>query len=119
MYAKQQKEWVILSITLDGDVFSYPEWADRLCGSLSHKSDNKSLSYSDYLHPMLIDGLPAVVMDAELEFADLDAFKYVNQFASENRLKVRSGRTPEQLVATSKHRVLNVERRDLCSRRGS
>lgn len=112
-------EWVILGITLEGEAFTYPNWPERLCGMLAQQSDNNRLSYSDYLQPIHIDGLPAVVLKAELENVDPDAYKLVRQFAEENRLKVRSGRTSEQLSATAKHPVLNVDRRDLCERRGS
>ncbi len=116
---RNQEEWVILGITIEGEVFDYPDWADRLCGMLLQQSDSNRLSYSDYLHPMHIDGLTAVVLDARLEQADADAYRLVRKFAEENRLKIRSGRTAVQLSATAKHPVLGIERRDLCAKRGS
>lgn len=116
---RNQEEWVILGVTVDGLVFEYPDWAERLCGMLLMQSSSNRLSYSDYLHPMQIDGLPAVVMNAKLEQADPDAYHLVRKFAEENNLKIRSGRTAAQLAATAKHPVLGVERRDLCARRGS
>lgn len=116
---RNQEEWVILGITLEGEAFTYPNWPERLCGMLAHQSDSNRLSYSDYLQPIHIDGLPAVVLSVELEKLDPDAYKLVRQFAEENRLKVRSGRTSEQSSATGKHPALNVDRRDLCEQRGS
>ncbi|MCX7192836.1 MAG: DUF3579 domain-containing protein [Proteobacteria bacterium] len=113
------KEWVILGITLDGEEFVYPDWAERLCGMLAQQSGSNRLSHSDYLYPTHIDGLPAVVLNADLEQVDLESYNLVRQFAQDNNLKVRSGRTPEQLSATSKHPALNIDRRDLCARRGS
>lgn len=113
------KEWVILGITLDGELFSYPGWTERLCGMLAQQSGSNRLSYSDYLRPTHIDGLPAVVLNVELEQVDAEAYKLVRQFALDNNLKVRSGRTPEQLSATGKHPALNIDRRDLCAKRGS
>ncbi len=118
MFGKLQKEWVILGITLGDEVFNYPDWAERLCGMLADQSSSQRLGYSDFLHPMHIDGLPAVVMEAGLEQADPQAFNMVRKFAEENHLKVRSGRTHAQLAETIKHRALGEERRDLCARRG-
>lgn len=116
---RNQEEWVILGITVDGGVFEYPDWAERLCGMLLEQSDSNRLSYSDYLHPMHIDGLPAVVVNVKLEQAAPEIFRLVRKFAEENNLKVRSGRTAVQMAASAKHPVLGVERRDLCARRGS
>lgn len=119
MFGKLQKEWVILGITLDDEVFNYPDWADRLCGMLADQSSSQRLGYSNLLRPMHVDGVPAVVVNADLEKADPKAFDMVRQFAQENRLKVRSGRTRHQLAETTKHRAVGEERRDLCARRGS
>ncbi|ADL55994.1 DUF3579 domain-containing protein [Gallionella capsiferriformans] len=112
-------EWVILGITSEGEVFAYPDWAERLCGMLAQQSDSNRISHSDYLHPMNIDGLPAVVMDARLQLADIEAYTAVCQFAKDNNLKVRSGRTPDQLSETAKHPALSADRRDLCAIRGA
>jgi hypothetical protein len=119
MFAQLQKEWVILGITLDGEEFTYPDWADRLCGRLAEQSSSHRLSYSDYLHPVHIDDLPAVVLDVALEQVDAESFKFVRQFAQDNHLKVRSGRTSETMSTLSAHPVLGVERRDLSLRRGA
>lgn len=112
-------EWVILGITLEGEVFAYPDWAERLCGMLVQQSGSNRISHSDYLYPTQIDGLPAVVLKAELEQLDIDSYSLVRQFVQDNNLKIRSGRTPEQLSATGKHPALNIDRRDLCAKRGS
>jgi hypothetical protein len=109
-------EWVILGITMEGEVFAYPDWTEQLCGMLAEKSDHNRLSYSDYLHPVYIDGLPAVVLEAKLEEVDLESFKTVSKFAMENQLKVRSGRAEASM--TAKHPVLGVERRDLSKQGG-
>lgn len=114
-----QEEWVILGITVEGEVFEYPDWAERLCGMLLQQSDSGRLGYSDYLNPTRIDGLPAVVMDVRLEQADPESYRLVRKFTEENNLKIRSGRTAAQLAATAKHPVLGIERRDLCAKRGS
>lgn len=114
---ENQEEWVILGITLEGGAFAYPDWAERLCGMLAQQSDCNRLSHSNYLHPMNIGGLPAVVVDAGLEQADAEAYKLVFQFAKDNNLKVRPGRAAAS--ATGEHPVPSIDRRDLCARRGS
>lgn len=116
---RNQKEWVILGITMEGVAFEYPGWPERLCGMLVQQSSSNRMSYSDYLYPTHIDGLPAVILNADLEQVDVESYNLVRQFAEDNRLKVRSGRTSEQLAATGKHPSLNIDRRDLCEKRGS
>ncbi len=116
---QNQKEWVILGITLEGDAFEYPDWVERLCGLLAEQSSSHRLSYSDYLHPTYIEGLPAVVLNAALQKEDKEAYRVVRKFALDNNLKVRSGRSGDQSASTSVHPVLNIERRDLCEKRGS
>lgn len=115
---RNQEEWVILGVTLDGEAFDYPEWNERLCGMLAEQSGSNRLSYSDYLHPVRIEGLPAVVLSAKLEQADPEAYRLVRKFAEENRLKVRTGRTAKQLSETIQHPKLGFERRDLTGLRG-
>lgn len=108
----KQEEWVLLGITSDGQVFDCEDWTEQLCGMLSEKSGSNRLSYSDYLHPVYIDSLPAVVLESELEEVDAESFRIVRKFAVDNRLKVRSGRTAQKILAEAKHPTLGIERRD-------
>lgn len=105
----KQEEWVLLGITQDGRVFDCEDWAEQLCGRLAEKTEGNRLSYSDYLHPVYIDNLPAVVLEAELETVDADSFAIVRKFAQDNSLKVRSGRSKAHDAG---HPKLGVERRD-------
>ena len=116
---QSQEEWVILGITQEGEAFTYPGWTERLCGMVAEQSGSNRLSYSDYLYPRIIDGLPAIVLNVKLYEVDPEAYKLIRKFAHDNRLKVRSGRTLEQLSATGRHPALNIDRRDLCTQRGS
>jgi len=109
---RKQEEWVILGVTVEGEVFDYPGWSDRLCGMLSQQSGSNRLSYSDYLHPVHIDGLPAVVLDVKLEQIDAESYQLVRKFAEDNNLKVRAGRTAQQLAETIKYPKFGTERRD-------
>jgi len=113
MFAPQQEEWVILGRTLDGDVFAIPDWADRLCGMLAAQAKDNRLSYSDYLHPLRIDGLPAVVMRTSLAKDDPQSFDTVKRFVEENQLQTRPGRTMRNAETTGRYRVLHAERRDM------
>lgn len=112
MFAPQQEEWVILGRTLDGEVFAIPDWADRLCGMLAAQSKDNRLSYSNYLHPARIDGLPAVVMRTSLVQADPQAFETIKRFVEENQLKSRPGRSRRNVEISGRYRALHAERRD-------
>jgi hypothetical protein len=112
MFAPQQEEWVILGRTLDGEVFAIPDWAERLCGMLSAQAHDNRLSYSDYLHPARIEGLPAVVMRTSLVQADPQAFETIKRFVEENHLKHRPGRSRRNAEATGRFKALHAERRE-------
>jgi hypothetical protein len=105
----EHKEWVILGITVDGDVFDVPYWTDRLCGMLSEHSANKKLSYSSYLTPSHIGNLPAVIVQNSLAHDDPDAFAIISNFVSENKLKTRAGRSADP---TGDIPAIQTERRE-------
>lgn len=86
-------EYVILGMTVEGEVFDVPGWVDRLCGLVANQGHGNRVVYSDYLQPAVIGGLPAVIMSASLAKDDPGAYRTVQAFVEENRLKVRSGRT--------------------------
>lgn len=104
----EPKEWVILGITEGGEIFDVPGWPERLCGMLAEQGQGSRVSYSEYLHPAHIGGLPAVVMLSALEQDDPASFAIVKQFVTENRLKTRSGRSGN---STGKYPALQQERR--------
>lgn len=88
-----ENEWVILGVAHTGEVFDVPDWPERLCGLLATQLQDKRVCYSGYLRPTLINGLPAVVMSGSLEQDNPATFAIVQQFVTENRLKIRSART--------------------------
>lgn len=91
----RSSEWVILGVTVAGEVFDVPDWPERLCGLLATRLQDKRLRYSDYLRPAHINGLTAVVMSRRLEQDSPSSFAIVKQFVAENRLDTRSDRTGE------------------------
>lgn len=85
-------EFVILGMTTEGEPFNVPGWGDRLCGLIADQGQGNRVVYSNYLHPAVIGGLPAVIMSAGLAKDDPVAYQTIQQFVQENKLKVRSGR---------------------------
>ena len=88
------KEWVILGVTEQGELFDVPDWQARLCGMLADQASNNRLIYSDYLKPVHIDGYPSVVMSSRLADDDPVSYLIVEKFVAENRLQSRAGRSP-------------------------
>ena len=85
-------EVVIQGITSDGQVFRPSDWADRLCGMMSIFGEDRHLSYSPFLKPIMAGGLRCVVVDRLLEKSDEDAYGFLMQFARDNELVLRPGR---------------------------
>jgi Protein of unknown function (DUF3579) len=85
-------EIVILGVTVKGEKFRPSDWADRLCGMMSVFGEDRQLSYSPYLKPVIVEGTTCVVVDRDLETLDPAAFKFLMAFATDNELRLRPGR---------------------------
>lgn len=85
-------EIVIQGITARGDKFRPSDWADRLCGMMSVFGEDRQLSYSPFLKPVMIAGTTCVVVDCKLEETDAAAYKFLMGFARDNELALRPGR---------------------------
>ena len=95
-------EIVIQGVTESGQPFRPSDWAERLCGMMSAFSEDRYLSYSPYLKPIITAGLRCVVVDVRLEELDPPAFRFLLEFAKDNELKLRPGRKqrrPEEVAA--------------------
>jgi hypothetical protein len=95
-------EIVIQGVTLSGQPFRPSDWAERLCGMMSAFSEDRHLSYSPYLKPIITAGVRCVVLDVRLEQLDPAAYRFLLEFAKDNELKVRPGRKqkrPEDAAA--------------------
>jgi hypothetical protein len=108
----QQDEWVILGLTLDGEVFSVPDWAELLCDSLARTGEDGRKTYSSYIHPEISDGIKCVVVRASLQKADAQAFDMLKRYVAENHLKVRSGRISTDAEDAKSLTFTGNERRD-------
>lgn len=96
-------EIVIQGVTATGEKFRPSDWADRLCGMMSVFGEDRQLSYSPYLKPVIITGTTCVVVDRKLEGLDAAAYKFLMSFAHDNELLMRPGRMelrPESVVAS-------------------
>ena len=85
-------EIVIQGITAAGEKFRPSDWADRLCGMMSVFGEDRQLSYSPYLKPVIISGTVCVVVDRQLEKLDGIAYRFLMSFAHDNELTMRPGR---------------------------
>ena len=85
-------EFVIVGTTAAGEPFRPSDWADRLCGMMSVFGEDRHLSYSPYLKPVLAAGVRCVVVDRELERIDAAACSFLLGFARDNELTLRPGR---------------------------
>jgi len=81
------KQLVILGRTRGGKAFRPSDWADRLCGLMSFFGEDRKMSYSPYVKPVLVDGVRGVLVDGEFEQIDPQAWQFVIQFACDNDLE--------------------------------
>ena len=92
--AAQHTEIVIQGVTTSGRAFRPSDWSERLCGMMSVFSEDRHLSYSPFLKPVISGGMSCVVVDRKLETLDPAAFQFLMDFAQDNELQTRPGRTP-------------------------
>ena len=104
-------EFVIQGVTKEGETFRPSNWGERLSDMLSTTGKDGRIMYSSYVRPMLIGGLPCVVVRFSLEKADPKGFELVKQFIIANNLKVRAGRDREQVGATGLFPTIHMDRR--------
>ncbi len=104
-------EFVIQGRTVEGDIFQPPDWAERLCDTLSGAGGGGNLC-PDYVRPIMANGVNAVVVQVLLQKANPHAFGLIKQFIAENRLVVRSGRGSRDAETTGPLTVFERERRE-------
>ncbi|TFW29572.1 DUF3579 domain-containing protein [Massilia horti] len=87
-------EFFILGVTSKGRQFRPSDWAERLCGVMScfrpHGSSvpDAHLKFSPYVHPTIVNGVKAVVVDNELKKIEPLAYHFLVDFAKDNDLQV-------------------------------
>ena len=92
--ATTANEFFIQGITSDGRTFRPSDWAERLCGVMSHfrpegsGGRNAHLKYSPYVRPTLLDGVKSVLVNEQLRAIEPLAYHFVLDFARDNDLQV-------------------------------
>ncbi|MCX7962403.1 MAG: DUF3579 domain-containing protein [Burkholderiales bacterium] len=89
-------EFVIRGVTLDGRPFRPSDWAERLCGVMAAFGNDHRMQYSPYVHPVTSDGVRCVVVDLRLREIAPMAFRFLVNFARDNELQTRAGRSAER-----------------------
>jgi hypothetical protein len=92
--AAPANEFFIQGITSDGRAFRPSDWAERLCGVMSHfrpegsGGRNAHLKYSPYVRPTVLDGVKSVLVNEQLREIEPLAYHFVLDFARDNDLQV-------------------------------
>jgi len=105
-------EFVIQGKTVEGGIFQPADWAERLCDSLANKGADGRKMYSSFVHPIVTEGIKAVVVRVALQKADPEAFDMIKQYIAENHLMVRSGRGSRDAESGEPPPAIGRERRD-------
>lgn len=90
---QQTGEFFIQGITSDGRQFRPSDWAERLCGVMSHfrpEGGGRSahLGYSPYVRPTVLAGVKSVVVNERLREIEPLAYHFVLNFAKDNDLQI-------------------------------
>jgi len=84
------RQLIIQGVTDKGTRFRPSDWAERLAGVMSQFKPPgmaaSHLTYSPYAIPTVIDGIKCVVVDEKLRSLSPLAWKFVVDFANDNRL---------------------------------
>ncbi|PWF46010.1 DUF3579 domain-containing protein [Massilia glaciei] len=87
-------EFFILGTTSTGAQFRPSDWAERLCGVMSHfrpegtGGPNAHLQFSPYVRPAVLGGAKAVVVNNALRKLEPLAYHFVVNFAKDNDLQI-------------------------------
>ena len=91
---KLKDEFFILGINSKGSQFRPSDWAERLCGVMScfrpegSGGRNAHIQFSPFVHPTVVNGVKAVVVNNKLKKAEPLAYHFLVNFAKDNDLQV-------------------------------
>jgi len=105
-------ELVIQGKTVEGNIFQPADWAERLCDSLAKKGADGRKMHSSFVHPIVTEGIKAVVVRVALQKTDPEAFDMIKRYIAENRLMVRSGRGSRDAESGEPPPTIGKERRN-------
>ena len=104
-------EFVVCGITVDGEVFRQPGWAEQLCDRLASTGTQDPRIYSVHVRPVTTGGVAAVVVRVSLKLVDENAFEMIKQFVADHHLQVRAGRGSRDAEENEPNPEIGEERR--------
>lgn len=93
---------IVEGITQDGEIFRPSDWIERLIGTLSTYGEDRRVNSRPYfgldrrlrqesfLQAQMIDGHKCLIVDARLREANPSAFRFLQDFIENNRLRIVS-----------------------------
>lgn len=104
MSENYNKKLFIQGVTYSGKKFRPSDWAERLCCSVSCFRPNYDINkhgycsiYSEYAHPININGIQFVVVDEKIGEIDSKALEFLLNFAKNNDLPILEACELQQL----------------------
>lgn len=104
---------VVEGITQDGQVFRPSDWIERLIGTLStygedrranprpHVGVDRRRRQESFLQAQMIDGHKCLVVDTRLREANPSAYRFLQEFIENNRLRMLGRDGPNAARAES------------------
>ena len=83
---------IIEGIREDNKKFRPSDWAERISEMLATFGADHKLHYSEFVHPCIIGGEQCLVVDRRLSETHPDAFKFILNFAAQNKLRIQEDR---------------------------
>ncbi|HVK56959.1 MAG TPA: DUF3579 domain-containing protein [Burkholderiales bacterium] len=87
---------IIAGTTTTGKAFRPSDWAERLCGVMSVFGCDQQIRYSQYVRPIMMDGVRCVVLEGKLALLEPRAYRFMLDFAQDNELKIIDPAKPNQ-----------------------
>ncbi|MGN6579293.1 MAG: DUF3579 domain-containing protein [Bordetella sp.] len=85
------RQFLIYGVTESGSRFRPSDWAERLAGVMAQFRPpgvaGTHLTYSPYVLPVDLEGVKGIVVDQRLRELEPLAYKFVVDFARDNKLK--------------------------------
>jgi len=83
---------IIEGIREDNKKFRPSDWAERISEMLASFGPDHKLHYSEFVHPSIIGGEQCLIVDRRLSETHPDAFKFILNFAAQNKLRLQEDR---------------------------
>ena len=81
---------VIKGITQSGSKFRPSDWAQRLTGAISTLGPGRRIIPHPKVSVSLIEGVPCVIVDQDLEAEEPMLYSFLKKFADSNLLQIES-----------------------------